>query len=240
MQELDINKFLEAEFSKISKSVNSVLDVLNISRIFGYGLLVLALFDIVDMFIPFKLMNPVWEFQTIGKLVERVAVPLIGLLLVFSGKFELRSKWEFPLLALLSRLTLLVGILYILLIPLAVSDTFKLHDSVAQINIQYAQQLAQAEQAEKQLTKATPEEIENNFKRQGRSLNGQNPAEIKKQLLAQLAQSKQQLKTQAEENKSTQSLNLLKSSVKWNLGALISAALFISFWKGTGWARKRS
>ena len=31
-------------------------------------------------------MNPAWEFQTFGGLVERVAVPLIGLVFVFYGK----------------------------------------------------------------------------------------------------------------------------------------------------------
>jgi hypothetical protein len=30
---------------------------------------------------------------------------------------------------------------------------------------------------------------------------------------------------------------LLKNSVKWNLGALVSAALFFNIWKTTSWAR---
>ena len=35
-----------------------------ILRCLGYGLLVLALFDVVEMFVPPNFMNPAWEFQT--------------------------------------------------------------------------------------------------------------------------------------------------------------------------------
>ncbi|MBW4450206.1 MAG: HpsJ family protein [Spirirestis rafaelensis WJT71-NPBG6] len=49
---------------------------MSILRSLGYGLLLLAFFDIVEMFVPPNFMNPAWEFQTFGALVERVPVPL--------------------------------------------------------------------------------------------------------------------------------------------------------------------
>lgn len=49
----------------------------------GYGLLLLALFDTIEVLTPPQFTNPAWEFQTIGALVERVPVPLLGLVLVF-------------------------------------------------------------------------------------------------------------------------------------------------------------
>ena len=78
---------------------------MTIVRVLGYGLLLLALFDIIEMFIPPNFMNPAWEFQTIGALVERVPVPLIGLVLVFFGERHSRTKWEIPILKLLAWLT---------------------------------------------------------------------------------------------------------------------------------------
>lgn len=60
----------------------------------GYGLLVLALMDVVDILLPPQLMNPAWEFQTIGALVERVPVPLLGLALVFFDGISSRKNWE--------------------------------------------------------------------------------------------------------------------------------------------------
>ena len=66
-----------------SSFIFGVLDTLPILRWVGYGFLVLGLFDTIEIFIPAKFMNPSWEFQTFGALVERVTVPLIGFVLVF-------------------------------------------------------------------------------------------------------------------------------------------------------------
>ncbi|GAX44771.1 hypothetical protein NIES4075_57900 [Tolypothrix sp. NIES-4075] len=211
---------------------------MTILRSLGYGLLLLAFFDIVEMFVPPNFMNPAWEFQTFGALVERVPVPLIGLVLVFFGEMNSRSKWEFPILKLLSWLTLLFALLFFLLIPLGVGNTLRLNNqSAAQISTLSKQQISQAEQVEKQLNEATPQQIDNFIKSQGRSLNGKNPEELKTQVLSKVSQAKKQIKTQAEATQSSRGLTLIKSSVKWNLGALVAGGLFISIWKGTGWAR---
>lgn len=211
---------------------------MTILRSLGYGLLLLAFFDIVEMFIPPNFMNPAWEFQTFGALVERVPVPLIGLVLVFFGEMNSRSKWEFPILKLLSWLTLLFALLFFLLIPLGVGNTLRLNNqSAAQISTLSKQQISQAEQVEKQLNEATPQQIDNFIKSQGRSLDGKNPEELKTQVLSKVSEAKKQIKTQAEATQSSRGLTLIKSSVKWNLGALVAGGLFISIWKGTGWAR---
>jgi len=216
----------------------SQLASITILRTLGYGLLVLTLFDIVDIFIPPNFMNSAWEFQTLGKLVERVPVPLIGFALVFYGELHSRSKWEFPMLKFLSWLTLLFTVLFILLIPLGIVNTLRLNNqSVAQINNLSSKQISQAEQVEKQLSQATPEQINNFSKLQGRTLDGKNPQEVKSQLLSEVSQAKEKIKNQAEATQSFQGLNLVKTSVKWNLGALVSGALFFMIWKGTHWAR---
>jgi hypothetical protein len=211
---------------------------MTIFRMLGYGLLLLALFDIIEMFIPPNFMNPSWEFQTFGAMVERVPVPLIGLVMVFYGELHSRAKWELLTLKFLSWLTLLVAIVFLLLIPLAIGNTVRLSkQSSAQITTLSQQQISQAEQVEKQLSQATPEQVENFLKSQGRSSDSKNPQELKGQILSGVSKAKEQIKTQAKVTESSQRLNLLKSSVKWNLGALVSAALFISLWKATRWAR---
>jgi hypothetical protein len=211
---------------------------MNILRSLGYGLLLLAFFDIVEMFVPPNFMNPAWEFKTFGALVERVPVPLIGLVLVFFGEMNSRSKWEFPILKLLSWLTLLFSLLFFLLIPLGVGNTLRLNNqSAAQISTLSKQQISQAEQAEKQLNEATPQQIDNFLKSQGRSLDAKNPEELKTQVLSKVSQAKKEIKIQAEATQSFRGLSLIKSSVKWNLGALVASGLFISIWKGTRWAR---
>lgn len=243
-RETDIREFVELEFTKLSKLVGAIqplLELINLWRILGYGMLFLALLDTVEIFVPPSFMNPNWEFQTMGRLVNQVGVPLIAILFVFSGKLTKRAKWELPILGLLSNLTLLVALLYILLIPLGVVNTVRLYNTnIEQIRTGYEQRLSQANQVENQLSQTSPTEIDNLIRRQGGSLNGRNPQDIKNQILSELTQAKQQLKTQKETNQSSATLNLFKNSVKWNLGALISAVLFFILWKETRWARKRA
>ncbi len=61
----------------MAQSVSNVSLSSSLFRLVGYGLLVLALFDLIHILIPLQLMNPMWEFQTVGALVERVPVPLL-------------------------------------------------------------------------------------------------------------------------------------------------------------------
>ncbi|MBW4626726.1 MAG: HpsJ family protein [Brasilonema octagenarum HA4186-MV1] len=210
---------------------------MTIVRSLGYGLLLLALFDIIEMFIPPNFMNPVWEFKTMGMLVEKVPVPLIGLVLVFFGELHSRTKLEIPVLKFLSWLTLLLGILFFLLIPLGLVSTIRLNSqNAAQVKTVSTQQIYQAEQLEQQVTKASPEQIDKFFKSQGRKID-KNPQELKEQLLSDVSKAKQEIKTQAEATQSLRGLSLIKTSVKWNLGAVVAGTLFISIWKGTRWAR---
>ncbi|WP_200929880.1 HpsJ family protein [Nostoc piscinale] len=243
-RETDIREFVELEFTKLSKLVGNIqplLELVNLWRFLGYGMLLLAFLDLIDIFVPPSFMNPTWEFQTMGRLVNQVGIPLIGLLFVFSGKLAKRARWESGILALLSRLSLLVALLYLLLIPLGVVNTIRLYNTnLEQIKTGYEQRLSQANQVEEQLNKTSPTDIDNLIKRQGGSLNGRSPEDVKNQILSQLNQTKQQLKTQKETNQSSVTFNLLKNSVRWNIGALISAVLFILIWKETRWARKKS
>ncbi|MBU7586141.1 MAG: HpsJ family protein [Nostoc sp. TH1S01] len=213
---------------------------MTILRVLGYGLLLLALFDIVETFVPPSFMNPVWEFQTFGAIVERIPVTLIGLALVFYGELQARAKWEFFTVRLLSWLSLLLAIVFIVLIPVGVSNTVRLSkQSYNQINNLSQQQITQAEQVEQRLSQAKPEQIESFLKNQGRSVQASNPQELKEKVLSEVSQAKERIKLQAQANQSTQRLNLLKNSVKWNLGALVTAALFFIFWKTTNWARSK-
>ncbi len=225
-------KFLPHQFILSQESSLAIV------RSLGYGLLILALLDVVAIFIPPNFLNPAWEFQAIGELVERVPVPLIGLALIFFGEMHSRKRWEFPFLKFLSWLTLFFAVLFILLIPLGTFNTIRLNNqNLAEVRTLTTQQISQARQLEKQLSKATPEQINNFLKNQGRSLEGKKPEEVKSQLLSQVSQAKEKIKNQAEATQSFRGLNLIKTSLKWNLGALVTAVLFYSFWKITDWAR---
>ncbi len=211
----------------------------------GYGLLVLSLIDVIVLVVPPQIMNPAWEFQTFGGLVERVAVPLIGFLLVFYGEQMGRENWEFPLVKILSWLTLLISLLFFLLIPLGVFNTIRL-DKQAQstINSQVNQNITQIQEVKKQLaTTQTAEDMENLLRRlngQGRAPDIQTPEQLQKvksELSNFISNAESQLSSQASAVQSNQRLTLLENSIKWNLGSLISATLFLLIWRATRWAR---
>lgn len=207
----------------------------------GYGLLVLSLLDIIATFTPPNFLNPVWELQTIGALVERVPVPLLGLALIFFGEEYDRSGREDLVLKFLSWLCLLLSLLFLLMIPLGIVNTLKINNqNNQQITQQAGQQLSQLQQVEDRLNKGSPEDLKNlasELTRLGVQANTQNPDELKKQILSRIDPAKQQLQNQSKAVQSNQRLVLLKNSVKWILGALISSVLFFTIWKGTGWAR---
>lgn len=207
----------------------------------GYGLLVLAAFDVVDILLPPQLMNPAWEFRTVGALVERVPVPLLGFALIFYPEANLRGQLEKPILKFLSWATLLIGILYLLLIPLTMSNTWRINSqNNAQAYSQYNQQMAQIQQVKTQLNNAKPQELNqllNRLNRQGQQLDTANLGQLKTQLASEIAQAERNLRAQAEAARVSRRLVLLKNSAKWNLGALVSGVLFIRIWQLTRWTR---
>lgn len=212
-------------------------------RLVGYGLLLFVLFDLITVLLPPRLMDPVWEFQTIGAIVERIPLPLLGFVLIFYGESNFRSKWEVLFLKILSWAALLIAILLFLLIPLGISNTLRINErNNTQLTAQATQQMTQLEQFQEQLNKATTNDLQTLLTRvQAQDRNSQdikNPEELKKRLLTEANQAEENLKNQAESTRKSKRLELLKSSLKWNLGALIAGILFIRIWQATGWARQ--
>ncbi len=202
-------------------------------RIAGYALLALSLFDIVDIFIPVRFTNAAWEFQIVRNLVERAPVPLLGLVLVLSSAKSSR------IVKFLSWSSLVVGILFLLLIPLGVSSSWRLaQQNQQQLTTQLNQQTAQLQQVQDVLAKATTaQEINSVLSRlnpQGRPPAINNPEQVKSQLLSQLTQARNRALAQAEASRTSARQVLIRNAVKSLLGALVCGVVFLSIWRITG------
>lgn len=222
---------------KFMKSQSDTPWSVAIFRRVGYGLLLLALFDLLAILFPPNLMNPLWQFETMGAIVERVAVPLLGLVLVFFGEEKFRSPLEQKLLKSLRWLCLLVGVLFFLLVPLGLVSTIqvkKINDT--QMADQFKQQKTRIERVEKQLNIIKDQDLENFIKSQGRSLDGQSPQQARDQFIEKIKKDKTQLQTQFEQAKANRRLTILKNLAKWSLAAIVSGILFIYIWLLTRWA----
>jgi hypothetical protein len=215
-------------------------------RFVGYSFLLLSFFDVISIFIPLRLMNPEWEVQAIAALVERVAAPLIGLILVFYKDIQLRTKWELTTLKGLSWAALTVGILYLLLLPLIVADNVRLGANLSsQLNLQVARQTAQAEQFGQRLQQASSKtELNELLVRasggQGLApeLQGKDVKAIKQALRAKISAGKTNIRKQAEAAIADRQFNQLKLAVKIFLGAVVSGFSFIYIWVLTHWTRQ--
>ena len=246
-QELETNDNLKLQqkVEKIGDFSLNILRSLSLWRWIGYGFLILFCFDLIEILVPPNLLNPRWEFQTMGAIIERMAIPLIAILLIFYGGNYLRSRGEVLILKILSWLTLLVGIVLILLIPLGIVNTVRIdRQNTNQIQQQVDQRREVLQELETRLeqvqTQTEMELLLNQISRAGNAPEIQDVEqlkEIKENLAEFIENSRTQITNQSETTRQQQRLSLLESSVKWNLGALISAFLWFTAWRLTKWAR---
>jgi hypothetical protein len=240
------NLELSNNSEKIRELDYSFRQAVSILRFLGYALLLFTLFDLADTLTPLKLMDPNWEFQTIGALVEKVVVPLMGFVLVFTGEMTERSRWEMKTIAILSWLALVVGLIYCLMLPLGIVNTIRINEiNKTQVTSQLDKQTAQIKQVQTQLSGISNEqqlkELLSVLEKGGIAITpkpGEPVETVKKDLKAFMTGAEERLNNQAGEALSKQSFELIKRSVKWNIGALIAGVWFIGIWRMTDWARR--
>lgn len=212
-------------------------------NVFGYGLLVLAGLDVLSIVIPPQLTNPAWELQTIGQLVERVPVFLLGFIAVFYRYSGQIRRSEMLILKGLSWLALVIGVIYYLMLPLGISNTFRIDaQNQTQVSAQLSQQQERFQVLKQELEKATTDaevqRLVGALAQQNTLPNLENPQQLKENLLNRMDIVEQNIQAQAKATRSNQRKVLFKDSVKWNLGALISGTLFLWVWYLTEWVRK--
>jgi preprotein translocase subunit SecF len=197
----------------------------------------LSLIDIINTFVPSRFGNPAWEFQVVGSLVERAAVPLLGLVLVLSAETSVR------IFKFLCWASLVVGVLFLLLVPLGISSSWRIdQQNQRQISTQINQQTAQIQQLQNLLSQAnTAEEITSilarlNPQRRPPAIN--NPQEVKSRLLSDIAQAQKTVRAQAQANQAQQRQALVRNALKWCIGAVVASVVFFSIWGKTRKALK--
>lgn len=209
-------------------------------RLIGYFFLTLTFFDLLETFYPPSIKDPNWLIQVMGLLVERSFAPLIGMVLVFWGAAESRGPWERPIVRMISWLTLLVSLLYMLLIPLGISSGIRIDkQNNAQAMAQYRQGTAQVNEIRNQFNLASEKDLNGlleNIKKQNQyQIN--TVAELKTKLPEQLDKALENLAAQTVSIQKEQKKKLLKSLIKWCTGALLIATAFLLTWRSTKWAR---
>jgi hypothetical protein len=195
--------------------------------------------DLLDSAVPWEWMNPTWEMQFMGALIDRSPVPLLGLVLVFAGGIHLRQRWEAVALSGLSWMALVLGVLLFLMTPLIVTNTFRLEQRVtAQITSQMGQQLEQAEKAQAAVRSATSPELDALARRMGRASDGKSSQQVRSEMLAEFTKAKENLQRQAGEARNTQRTTLFKRAAKLVFEAVWVGIVLVVVWRWTAWARR--
>lgn len=216
---------------------------IGVLRLVGYGLIAMALIDYISLLIPLKLMNPVWEFQTIGSIIERIPIILLGIAFVFWGERENRTPIETILLKWLSWFSLVLAIFLLISFPLNIINGFRIYYSNnARVNTQVSDRVEALSQFQTKLESAeSVEQISLILQQQTNSRisipESIDRNKLKKDVLKNLAKNQNQLKSQAASLQATKAKTLLKHGIKWNLGALIAAFILFFIWQHTFWAR---
>lgn len=241
----------QSKLERLWRSYANQSRSITLVRWLGYSLLLLSLLDIIAILVPPNFMNPVWEFKSIGALVERIPVPLIGLVMAFWGEQDFRRPAEKLFLKGLSWLTLILAVVLLALLPLCFVSSNRIYNSkIQEVDALKVQRLALVEQLETKLSQSNSvDEIQSLL---NRALNnsspvvfdaGQSLSTVKDQVPTILEPAKAEIERQARAAQTqvrSERPGLLKRTVKWSLGAVVGGVIFIRIWQVTRWARKKS
>ena len=212
-------------------------------RLVGYGLLLMAAVDLFFLIIPPQLINPMWRLQTMGAIVERIPITLLGLVLVYFGEMSDRISGEKIVLKLLSWCSLLAAMLMLLTIPLSIGTSWQIYlQQNATADAQFVSQKDALQQFQTQLKAAQSKaEISTILKQQANQTvnipDSVDTAKLKQSIMTSLQNNQDHLTNQAQAFRAEKRSLLLKKCLKWNLGALIASILLFLIWKSTGWTR---
>jgi len=127
------------------------------------------------------------------------------------------------------------------MLPLGIRNTFRIHQANnLQLNVRISQQSRQLQQRQAEFNQLSEAELQNLFDSLPRPESAptiETPAELREQVLSQIKSNQENLRTQGEVVRQNQKMSLLKSSVKLNVGALLSGVAFIVIWNLTRWMR---
>ena len=242
-------KFTLSRITKVNQPENPKLVNKNVEEkatkiinLVGYVVLILAMLDYAFLLAPANFFEPSWTYNIAGNLVENVWAFLLGFLLIFYRRDqELIMPREFTCLSLLSWLALAIAIVYFLITPLIIGNAFRLNRSQqAQVTIRLEQQDFQVKQYSQKLDEASPEQLNNllqNYRKQAHERKLLSVEEFKENLLNEVEQKQENARKQLQARSDQQKINLLKTTVKWSIGAIISGISFILIWRYTKWTR---
>ncbi|MDX2256379.1 MAG: HpsJ family protein [Pseudanabaenaceae cyanobacterium bins.39] len=216
----------------------------NLVRFVGYGLLIMSISNFADALLPPRFgQDATWEFTALGKVSGSSPVTIIGLVLIFYGEATARSPFGKTILKILSWLSLVLSIFYVIMTLIGISASIRINnENNAQASLASTQQINQFNVAKENLKNTDDTNLQRvaEFIQQrspNLQLNRSNPTELRAQLNAEIAKSEAQIKATLEESKNRAFRQLIKQSGKSLFESLVSAVILFGIWNQTKWTR---
>lgn len=235
---------LHARQSDSSERLDTLLATVRPLRWIGWFLFLLSILDGFEIAYGLKLMNPSSELQAFGALVEKSALPLLGLGLISWGGIYLRARFELAVLHGLSWGALLFGLFYLALAPLIVLDSYRLDQfNAGQLNARQDKIEAEGRRAKERL-----ESIQSldQMERAMAEVAGkpiqlsreENLGEYKVMAAEIIERSRSEALASIEDARGEVRVKFWIRSIKWAIGAGFAGFVFFGVWWMTGWARR--
>lgn len=209
----------------------------------GYGFLGLSLFDHINIIYPVKISEPIWIVDTLGQISERIPILWIGFLLVFFRREGYVRRWEVGVLKFLSWLVLILGIVYLVMTPMLIGNTVRVYRLIdTQIDARASDQSAKIKRAKEQVIQTREEDISKYLQSRSQLNSPQvlTPKEFKENLLQQASKNLSEIEANTQSLKSSQLGELVKRTIKWSLGNLLSVFVCVWIWYLTRWTRLKN
>lgn len=196
-------------------------------HLLGYVILSFTALDYLVILTSLDLSDSIWKLDTIGKIIEKSYISLLGFILIFlrSPEYFIKQS-QLTIISILSKLALFLGIIYFSFAPLIIiSSTETLNINKAKINI-YLDSLDKSSVDNLSLKNSQNLDLD-----KFHSNKKQEQLNIKIDLTKELT--KEKLKEELVKNKNF----IVKMTFKWLIGTIIVGASFVQIWKYTEWAR---
>ncbi len=211
--------------------------------ILGYLIFFLVIIDYVTFLYPLQFLNPYWEFEVIGNIVETFLAPLFAFILIFIPRDV--SILERKILKWLSRFVLFMAIFLLLLLPLFFFDVQRINkNNMNAYNEQIMQQNQQFTQLEKIINQSSQEQLKN-LLRQNTPSNQELPQiesqqDLEIYFMAVLTNNKRNTEKVTKNSFNKTNLELKKTAIKRGAGLIICSLLLFYLSKYTKWVNKLS
>jgi len=203
----------------------------------GFSFLGLSLFDHINILYPIKISEPVWIVETLGQITERIPTLWIGLLLVFLRREGYIRKWEVGVLKFLSWLALVLAIIYLLMTPMLIGNTVRVYRLIdTQIEGRASDQSEKLKKARDQISLTSEQDISRYMQSRGGGAN-LSPEQFRENLLLQADKNLSELAINTKTLKDSQLGELVKKTLKWSAGNLLSTFVCVWIWYLSRWTR---